>query len=251
MEFDWTTFALEALNFLVLLWILKRLFYRPVLAAIDARQSRITAELEQAKQAQQEGQSLREQYEQRLAAWEQERQRLRQQLDEELAQQRIAGAERIRQELLDESTKARARADAAAAVRDAELRRQALDSAYAAAAAMLQRLASPNLTQAIVGMLMDDLAALPPERLQSLRDAARAMEAGSRVQIQSAHPLDAPTLQRLQAALSQAAGCALAPVEADIAPGLIAGVRVAVGQCLLHANLADELAAFRREDEAA
>ena len=39
MEFDWTTFALEALNFLVLVWLLKRFFYRPVLAVIEARRA--------------------------------------------------------------------------------------------------------------------------------------------------------------------------------------------------------------------
>ncbi|MQM33106.1 MAG: F0F1 ATP synthase subunit B, partial [Candidatus Accumulibacter phosphatis] len=32
-------------------------------------------------------------------------------------------------------------------------------------------------------------------------------------------------------------------------PALIAGVRIAVGECLLHANLLDELAFFRRRDE--
>ena len=32
MAFDWTTFGLEIINFLALLWILKRFLYRPVLA---------------------------------------------------------------------------------------------------------------------------------------------------------------------------------------------------------------------------
>ena len=32
MELDWTTFVLEIVNFLVLVWILQRYLYRPVLA---------------------------------------------------------------------------------------------------------------------------------------------------------------------------------------------------------------------------
>ena len=39
MQFDWTTFVLEVLNFLVLLWILKRFLYQPVLDVLDARQA--------------------------------------------------------------------------------------------------------------------------------------------------------------------------------------------------------------------
>ena len=37
MELNWTTFALEAVNFMVLVWILKRFLYKPVLAAIAQR----------------------------------------------------------------------------------------------------------------------------------------------------------------------------------------------------------------------
>ena len=44
MQFDWTTFILEMLNFLVLVWILQRLIYRPVLAMLDARQQRLKDE---------------------------------------------------------------------------------------------------------------------------------------------------------------------------------------------------------------
>ena len=37
MEVDWTTFALEIINFLILVWILKRFFYHPVLDIIARR----------------------------------------------------------------------------------------------------------------------------------------------------------------------------------------------------------------------
>ena len=37
MELDWSTFALEIINFLALLWILKRFLYRPILAVVAER----------------------------------------------------------------------------------------------------------------------------------------------------------------------------------------------------------------------
>ena len=48
MDFDWTTFALEAVNFLILVWILKHFFYRPVLAVIEARRAESEKNLAQA-----------------------------------------------------------------------------------------------------------------------------------------------------------------------------------------------------------
>jgi F-type H+-transporting ATPase subunit b len=41
MLIDWFTVGAQALNFLVLVWLLKRYLYQPVLAAIDAREKRI------------------------------------------------------------------------------------------------------------------------------------------------------------------------------------------------------------------
>ena len=41
MELNWTTFALEIVNFLALLWILKRFLYRPVLATLAERRAGI------------------------------------------------------------------------------------------------------------------------------------------------------------------------------------------------------------------
>ena len=37
MEINWTTFVLEIVNFLILVWLLKHFFYRPVLAVVARR----------------------------------------------------------------------------------------------------------------------------------------------------------------------------------------------------------------------
>ncbi len=42
MLIDWFTVTAQALNFLVLVWLLTRYLYKPVLAAIDAREKQIT-----------------------------------------------------------------------------------------------------------------------------------------------------------------------------------------------------------------
>lgn len=247
MQYDWVTFALEIINFLVLVWILKRFFYQPVLAMLDARQARIRDEMAKAGQAQREGEALKLQYDQRLAHWQQEREQLRQQLERELAQQRASGVERIRQTLADEEAKARARSAVAAASREADLIRQASSTAYGKVAALLQRLASPALTASIASLLLEDLDGLPQEQRDLLSAAARKVAAGSSVEIAAAHPLEEAARRGIVAALSAATGQPLHD-EVKVDPTLIAGIRVAVGDCLLHANLADELAFFRRQD---
>ena len=45
MLIDWFTVGAQALNFLILVWLMKRFLYKPILDAIDAREDRVAAEL--------------------------------------------------------------------------------------------------------------------------------------------------------------------------------------------------------------
>ncbi|MEI8572022.1 F0F1 ATP synthase subunit B [Methylomonas sp. LW13] len=246
MQFDWTTFILEILNFLVLVWILQRFLYRPVLAMLDARQQRIKDETEQAAKLRNQAEALRQQYEQRLAAWNQEQETSRRQLEEELAQLRNTATENLKQNLADEEAKLRVRNQTLIAGREAALVREAAGAAYGQAAAILQRLASPQLTQTIVEVFLQDLLNMPDSEQTALRKAGAMLIAASAVEVLSAHPLSEADQARVTEALSTAAGQTL-QITFKEDSALIAGLRAIVGECQLHANLADELAFFRRQ----
>lgn len=244
MQFDWTTFALELLNFLVLLWLLKRFFYKPVLATLDARQQRVRDQAAQAETAKREAAALQAQYEARLAAWRQEQEQARRALEQELEQERTRQLDALKKALADESAKAEARAKAQTAQREARLVRQAAGEAYAAAAAILKRLAGPELTERIVEVVAEDLIVLPEQDRAELHHAVEALGPEAQAEIAAAHPLDEATLRILMQALEEASGMALRPVFSE-QPALIAGVRIALGERLLQASLAGELVFFR------
>lgn len=246
MQFDWTTFILEILNFLVLVWILQRFLYRPVLARLDARQQRVKDEIARAEQLRSDADALRQQYESQLADWKLLQESSRRQLEEELIQMRNAAQEKLKQTLADEEAKLRIRNQTLIATREAALIKEAAGAAYAQAAAMLQRLATPQLTQRLVDMLLEDLQQLPNTELSALQKAAGILIADSKVEVVSAHPLDSHEREKLTLSLSAAADKSLLLIFKED-PGLIAGLRAVVGECQLHANLADELAFFKRQ----
>ncbi|ATG90608.1 F0F1 ATP synthase subunit delta [Methylomonas koyamae] len=246
MQLDWTTFILEIVNFLVLVWILQRFLYRPMLALLDARQQRISEQTERAEQLQAEAEALQSQYQARLADWQQQQEAARRALDEELAQLRSSELAALQKTLADEEAKFRVRNQAATATREAALVREAAGKAYAQTAAMLQRLASPALTSAIVDIFLEDLRQLPEPEQAALHKAAAGLITASAVEIASAHALSNAEQVGLTQTLSAASGQALS-FKFATDPALIAGVRAVVGECQLHANLADELAFFRRQ----
>ncbi|HEY6927139.1 MAG TPA: hypothetical protein VI653_26920, partial [Steroidobacteraceae bacterium] len=76
MLIDWFTVVAQAVNFLVLVWLLKRLLYRPVLGAIDAREKKIAARLADATQREAQARTEREEYQHRNETLAQEREAL-------------------------------------------------------------------------------------------------------------------------------------------------------------------------------
>lgn len=62
MSIDWVTVLAQIGNFLVLLWLLKRFLYRPILDGIDAREAEISKRMADAEAAQQAAEAAERQY---------------------------------------------------------------------------------------------------------------------------------------------------------------------------------------------
>src|SRR5271166_4177021 len=95
MLIDWFTVCAQALNFVILVWLMRRFLYRPILKAIDAREKRIAAELAGAAAKGVEAGKQRAEFEQKTEELDQQRAGLLKKATDE------ASAERKR--LLDEA----------------------------------------------------------------------------------------------------------------------------------------------------
>jgi len=73
MLVDWFTVGAQALNFLILVWLLKRFLYQPILAAIDAREQRIAKELADADAKQVEAKKQRDEFQHKNEDFERQR----------------------------------------------------------------------------------------------------------------------------------------------------------------------------------
>ncbi len=73
MLIDWFTVCAQLINFLVLVWLLKRFLYKPVLDAIDAREKRIADELADASARKTEAQGERDDFQKKIQAFDEQR----------------------------------------------------------------------------------------------------------------------------------------------------------------------------------
>ena len=73
MLIDWFTVGAQTFNFLILVWLLKRFLYKPILDAIDAREKRIAAELANADTKKAEAEKERTDFEDKNKAFDEQR----------------------------------------------------------------------------------------------------------------------------------------------------------------------------------
>jgi len=73
MIIDWFTVGAQALNFLVLVWLMKRFLYKPVLEAIEQRESKIAAELSDADSKQKAANMEHDEFRQKNEAFDRDR----------------------------------------------------------------------------------------------------------------------------------------------------------------------------------
>ncbi|AVX19546.1 MAG: F0F1 ATP synthase subunit B [Bacillota bacterium] len=113
MEFNLSTFVWSFINFFVLLAILNKLLYKPMLQMLEERKKTISESMQQAEQARAEAERIKQEYAEQLAQAKKESQEI------------IARAERMGEEMREELVRnARAEADKALKAAQEEIARE-------------------------------------------------------------------------------------------------------------------------------
>jgi F-type H+-transporting ATPase subunit b len=240
MELNWTTFALEIINFLALLWLLQRFLYRPVLATLAERRAGIERSLAEARETQAGAASLKTQFESRLADWEQEKAAAHARFDAELATERARQMEALSRDLAAERERSLAQDTHRQETLRRELAAQADTQARQFASVLLGKLAGADLEARLVELFVDELAALPEARLVPLRAGQNGNGLGV---VTSAYPLAEVQRQQLSSAIDARLG-RHGQLEFVEDGQLLAGVRLSLGAWQLDFSLAGELGVF-------
>ncbi|MBW4330224.1 hypothetical protein KY084_04965 [Stakelama sp. CBK3Z-3] len=218
MQINWWTLALQAINVLVLIWLLTRFLYRPVLDVIERRQEmadRLLADAASAKSdAERQNSALKQQNEALSAD------------AERLHAEARAAADVERGRLLEQArAEASARIEQAQAAADAE-RSHMAKQLEAKAGELAGQMTEKLLARIDTGATFETMLAALTARLEKLDDADRARLLGDDpLTITTPAPLRAPERERCSAAIA-----AVAPGHPQITfavdPALIAGVEL-------------------------
>lgn len=241
MEFNLSTFILEIINFLILIWILQRLFYKPLLDVIAKRKQFIDQSLNDAKNLQQQAEQQRSLYENRQKLWEQEKQAAMAALQQQLEAERRAQLDRLNADLDQERQKAKVTLSKQQQELQQQAEKQALQNGAKFAGMLLQQSAGPELEARLFALLLDNLTTLPEACKLCL--TMFGTKKSVPIKITSAYPLSVEMRRQLEQKLGALIN---SPINFQYLQdaALLAGLRMDIGAWVLNANLQHELIGF-------
>lgn len=200
MLIDWFTVGAQLLNFFILVWLMKRFLYQPILTAIDAREKSIADKLAAADAISNQANAAKAEFAQKNQEFAQQR--------GALMQQATAAADTERQHLLDA-----ARQDAIKLANKHQLAlkkqqhalaqsisQQVQQEVFAITTQVLRDLASAELEAQIVAIFIQRLRSMNPSQVQTLKAALG--KPTEPISVRSNYPLTAAAKQLITTELA-------------------------------------------------
>jgi F-type H+-transporting ATPase subunit b len=237
MSFNIWTFLFEAVNFVVLAFVLHRLLYEPLRRAVAERQEANARAQAEAQKASEAAAALQLRLQDERAALEKER--------EAVLREAHTRAEGERKRLLEEATAlAQRRRDEAHQALDAE-RAEALEALRGEVVGQALDLARRLLGEATERTLQQQLALRLVETLGGLSEVEREHVRGhwqpeDGAVLETAQELDRTALEQINAAVAAVLGRATA-VAVQVWPALTGGVRLRIGGHVWDASVAGQM----------
>lgn len=243
MQINWFTVIAQLVNFILLVWLMKRFLYAPILAAIDAREKKIKAQLTDAKTQKADAKKEQEEFSAKNADFDQHKKALMDAAiaDTQAERQKLLDAARTDAETL-RTKQAKALADMQVNLQT-DMAKKTQQAVFSITQKALADLASVSLESQSVIVFIERLSHLNADEKQAFVAAFQADK--QPVQVQSAFALSASQQTDVIAALTELLGSGTDwAFTAD--PALISGISLTANGYKLSWSVADYLTSLEK-----
>jgi len=243
MLFDWFTVLAQVFNFLLLVWLLRRFLYRPVLNAIDEREKRISRELSEAETKKSEALKASREYQSKNDEFEAQRAKLWSQALEDANNER----RRILEETLKEATILSSKRQQVLKNEEHqllhEIKQRTQQEVFAISRKTIKDLAGANLEEKVGDVFIRRLREMDPPTRDRLSGAFQA--APDQAVIRSVFDLPERTRAQIKSALEETFSMSI-KVNYETAPELIGGIELSINGQKLGWNISEYLASLEK-----
>lgn len=234
MKFNFLTYIFEIINFFVLLWILKKLLYNPVISVLKKRKEFIDSRIREAEEAEKRAEEIRREYERLSQELEERKKQKLAEIAKEVEEEKEKLYSRMREELDAERKKFLESLEEERRQVLRELKEEAIKLSLSFSSKILSQMADEHLHRKLLEIALETLKEIKEEGLKEEIVRQRS------VLIESAYPLSAEDLEKVRGLIKENFG-----VEVDIRTAvrkdLIAGVRLHLASKFIDSSLEGQL----------
>lgn len=223
MLIDWFTVVAQIINFLILVWLLKRFLYKPILTAIDAREQRIAAKLADADAKKMEAQKERDAFQQKNEDFDKQRIERMNQVAEAVNAERAQLLDAARQESSDLRAQLQVTLKNERHSLNEALSHRAREEVFAIARKTLIDLADTTLEDRVTAVFLDRLRELDDGEMADLKLVFKASV--DPLLIRTAFTLSTEQCAAIETTINGVLGEEKA-VKFETAPDLISGIEL-------------------------
>jgi len=171
MKIDWFTLIAQVINFILLVWLLRRFLYKPILKAVDEREKKIASQLKDAKTDKADAKKEQDEFRKKNEEFDKQK--------KELMDKAIAETKEERQKLLEEAridaNKLSAKLEASSKEQQQnlnhEIAQKTQQEVFAIARKALEDIASASLEEQSVNVFIKRLEELKAEEKKKFTEA--------------------------------------------------------------------------------
>lgn len=241
MLIDWFTVIAQVINFLILVWLLKRFLYQPIVSAIDARERRIATELANADAKKTEAQLERDAFQHKNEVFEQQRAALLSQVMDEAKAERLRLLDAARQESDSLRAKRKEALKSEQQSLSEALTRRAREEVFAIAHKALVDLAGTTLEERMAEVFLRRLRELDDAGRTKLKSAFKA--SSNPLLVRTAFILPPAHRFAIETAVKEILGSDT-QVEFETAPDLVSGIEISTNGQKVAWSITDYLASL-------
>lgn len=223
MQIDWFTVIAQIINFLILVWLLKRFLYKPILNAIEERENKIASQLEEAESKKEEAQRQQEEFKQKNEDFDHKKNDLMKKAVEESEEKRQKLLEEARNEANEFRSQLKKSSEEVQQNLSQEIEQKVQREVFAITRKTLAELASLNLEKQTVKVFIRRLDGLKEDERKHFLEAFKSKSGP--ILVRSAFDLPSEQKTEIQKSIAEILG-AESEFQYKTLPELVSGIEL-------------------------
>jgi len=243
MKINWFTVIAQIINFLILVWLLRRFLYKPVLKAIDERENKIALQLKDAKAKETEAKKEQAEFMKKNEKFDRQKKKLMDKAVAETNEEREKLLEEARNEVAVLRSKLEKSLNAMQENLEHDIAQKTQEEVFAITRKTLKDLASMSLEEQSVNIFIGRLKESKNEEKKKLTEAFKA--GSNSIMVQTAFDLPSKQQTEIKSTVNEILGTKT-QFQFKTVPELISGIELTSNGYKLAWSISEYLSSIQK-----